>query len=137
MRDGRSRHSHGESCGVGMAGGMSATPENFLSSFYLEIIGNAIAAVMVAQEKFIGWMLKVKVLHGTSLACDVEQCHSLERRNCARRADPFFHADLLKEVSESLRIEAFLMRGIAVRRNPVVRGARAAITCKNSHLTRR
>jgi hypothetical protein len=63
-----------------MAGSVSAAAESFLSSFYLEIIGNAIAAVMVAQENVVGWMLKVKVLHGTSLACDMEQCHSLERR---------------------------------------------------------
>jgi len=77
-----------------MAGGMNAAAEDFLGSFYLEIIGNAIAAVMVAQEHFIGWMLKVKVLHGTSLACDVEQCHPFERRSFALKADPHFHASM-------------------------------------------
>jgi hypothetical protein len=75
-----------------MAGGMNAAAENFLGAFYLEIIGDAIAAVMIAQEHFISWMLKVKVLHRTSLACDVEQCHPFERRTFAPKADPYFHA---------------------------------------------
>jgi len=89
-----------------MAGGMSAAAENFLISFYLEIIRNAIAAVMVAQEYFIGWMLKVKVLHGTSLACGVGQCHSLEHVRWARKADPF------------------VMRADGLQRNRIANGAR-------------
>jgi hypothetical protein len=116
-----------------MAGGMNAAPENFLGAFYLEIIGDAIAAVMVAQEHFISWMLKVKVLHGTSLACDVEQCHPFERRSFAPKADPAFQASMRtarlcdaetirRTGPESVRQEAPLMYGIAIYRFPVAPG---------------
>ena len=135
MRDRRGRQAYRETCCVGMAGGMNAAAENFLGAFYLEIIGNAIAVVMVAQEHFIGWMLKVKVLHGTSLACGVEQCHCFERPSFARRSDPFF-VSIQRSASRSasVRRKALLMCGIAAWRCPVVHRTLITVACENRHL---
>jgi hypothetical protein len=42
--------------------------QDFLILINLEIVGNAVAAVAIAEEYFIRRMFEVKMLHGTSLA---------------------------------------------------------------------